>query len=124
MFKNSFPRKCATCGRVFENLEHYFRETLSLSKLGNTIQSSDDDGKPFVVVSRNCRCGSTLLEVFDDRRDRTEEGKRKRAEFGELLGLLVASGLEEEVARAELKKTMRGEGSDILKKFNPTGSSS
>lgn len=60
------------------------------------------------------------MEIFDDRRGQTEEGGRKRMEFNELLGLLMASGLEEDVVRTELRKAMRGEGSDILKRIQPT----
>jgi len=120
LIENSFPKRCANCGRVFENLEQYFRETRSLNRPGNPGQSYDDDGTPFVVVSRNCPCGSTLMEIFDDRRGQTEEGGRKRMEFNELLGLLMASGLEEDVVRTELRKAMRGEGSDILKRIQPT----
>ncbi len=114
MVESSFPKECANCGRVYENLEQYFRETKSLNGPDQSGQSYGDEGFPIVVVSRNCTCGSTLMKVFDDRRDQTEEGRRKRVEFNELLGLLVASGLDEGLARAELRKAVRGEGSDII----------
>lgn len=121
---NSFPRRCGNCDRVFENLDQYFNETRSLNGPDHPGQSYDDDGTSLVVVSRNCACGSTLMGVFEDRRDRSEEGERKRAEFEELLTLLVASGLEEGVARAELRKVIRGEGSDLLSRIQRTTSGS
>ena len=116
LFEKSFPKKCSNCGKEYATLEDYFCKTTSLGNLNNPFHFSDEDNRPFVMISRNCRCGSTLLEVFDDRRDHTEKGKKIREEFGELLGLLVASGLKEETARAELKKVMNGEESAILER--------
>ncbi|MFH0946592.1 MAG: oxidoreductase [Planctomycetota bacterium] len=114
LIDSSFPKRCGHCGRVFENLDQYFRETRSLNRPGVPGQLFDDESTRLVVVSRNCACGSTLMGVFDDRRDQSEEGKRRRVEFDELLGLLVATGLEGDYCRAELRNAVRGDGTDIL----------
>ena len=77
-------------------------------------QSLDDDGSAIVEVFRNCVCGSTLLEVFYDRRDQSPNGLKRRQRFGELLDKLVADGVAHDRARAELLKLVRGQPHDLI----------
>lgn len=53
----------------------------------------------FLEVFRDCRCGSTLMEMFHCRRDLTEPGIRKREIFDTLLQGLKKSGYETADAR-------------------------
>jgi hypothetical protein len=77
----------------------------------------DDDDEPIVELFRNCACGSTLLEFCSDRRDNSPAGIRRRRRFGELMVLLVSSGIKEFVARQELLKMLRGEKSEVIDKM-------
>lgn len=118
--ESSFPKKCASCGRIFESAEKYLLETLDLntSKTG-LKESQDDDGTKIVEVFRNCPCGSTLMDLFDNRRDLTETGAQRRKKFTELLKFLVDNRFDKKIARMELLKVMRGEKSELLSKISP-----
>lgn len=118
--ETSFPRTCSTCGRVYATAEQFLRETQGVS--GNRTglkESLDDDGSHIVEVFRNCVCGSTLMDVFGNRRDTSEAGVRRRKRFDELLAFLVSNGLEREMARTELLKVIRGGRSEILARYQP-----
>ena len=56
------------------------------------------------------------MDTFNNRRDLSEAGIRRRKKFGELVEKLVNAGYSHESARAELLKIMRGEDSILLKK--------
>ncbi len=119
--ESAFPKRCATCGRVYASAEEFLRETRTLRANSSGLkQSVDDDGSTIVELYRNCACGSTLMDFFVDRRDMSEAGLRRRRRFGELLERLVSAGLEREVARAELIKIVHGQPSEILRRFTPT----
>lgn len=72
---------------------------------------------------RNCSCGSTLMECFNDRRDTSNMGLKRRELFGRLMALLAKKGLPADNARAELLKLIHGEHSQVLEemgvKFKP-----
>jgi hypothetical protein len=112
--ETSFPRKCGTCGRVYATAEQFLLETQNVSG-GKTglKESMDDDGSHIVEVFRNCVCGSTLMDVFGNRRDTSEAGLRYRKRFDELIAFLAANGLEPDTARTELLKVMRGGHSEM-----------
>lgn len=111
----SFPKRCANCGAVYEDVHDYAQRTAPISSARSGLkQSRDDDGRTIVELFRNCACGSTLMDFFGDRRDLSDAGARRRQRFAELLTYLVGAGLDGVVARAELLKVMRGEASEIL----------
>ena len=69
----SFPKKCPNCGRVFATAEQYFTETEDLSAENRGLKAYTDAGTTTVVdVFRNCPCGSTLMESFDDHREQLQ----------------------------------------------------
>ncbi len=118
--ETTFPRTCATCGRVYETAEQYLRETGNVSGHNSGLKESlDDNGNHCVEVFRNCVCGSTLMNVFGNRRDTTAAGLRRRQRFNELIDFLVASELAVDVARRELLVVMRGGRSEILANYQP-----
>lgn len=118
--ESAFPKRCANCGRVYETAEQFMAETENINPDRTGLKSSvDDNGTPIVEAFRNCVCGSTLMDFFSDRRDVSDKGLARRKKFGEMLDYLVAQGLAFEVAQAELIKVLRGESSEILKKFRP-----
>lgn len=114
MRASAFPKKCPSCGKVYETADDFISQTKSLFGKSGLKQSIDDDDKSLVELFRNCGCGSTMMEEFRDRRDTSELGLRRREKFGQLLELLKQSGLDANAARQELLKVIRGENSEIL----------
>jgi hypothetical protein len=117
---NLFPKKCSNCGRVYKTAEEYIKETDPVYR-GSGLQSSEHlglkAGDPVVQLYRNCVCGSTMLTLFGDRRDKSEQGQKYRVMFDDLLQKIVSKGIDPKNARAELLKVMRGEQSKKLAKF-------
>lgn len=72
-------------------------------------QSFDDNNVAIVEVYRNCLCGSTLMDFFSDRRDRSEPSLRRRQLFERLLPLLQEKGMERAAARDYLLQVVRGQ---------------
>jgi hypothetical protein len=67
--RESFPKRCANCGRVFPTVEAFVRETSPAGIGGRGFKRSvDDAGAVIVELFRNCPCGSTLMDSFSDRR--------------------------------------------------------
>ena len=82
---SSFPKKCANCGRIFGSAEQYFTETIDISEQDRGLKSfTDDDTATVVEVFRNCPCGSTLMEMFDDHRDSSQEEIARKTSEEEL----------------------------------------
>lgn len=118
--ESAFPKRCANCGRVYQSADDFLSQTRHIAADKSGLKSStDDDGKVIVEVFRNCICGSTLMDVFNDRRDLSPKGLARREKFDELLEYLLQQGLDFDTARTELLKVLRGEQSEILKQFRP-----
>ena len=113
----SFPKRCAFCGREYATVEAYVRETEDVAGQSGLKKGFDDDDRPIVELFRNCVCGSTLMDCFNDRRDSSEGGLRRRKLFGKLMEVLTSKGMAENVARDELLKVLRGERSAVLEKL-------
>ena len=113
----TFPKRCAACGMEYTTVEDYIRDTEDISGQSGLKKGYDDDDKPIVELFRNCPCGSTLMDCFSDRRDLSEAGLKRRKLFGQLMEMLTSKGLEENVARTELKKILRGKPSAVLEKL-------
>jgi hypothetical protein len=111
----AFPKRCLRCGRHFATAEDFIRSTQTVRTGDSGLKSvRDESDRPMVELFRNCPCGSTLMDRFDDRRDLNEPGLRRRKLFGRLLQLLVTKGMSAELARVELLKLLRGEPSATL----------
>ena len=111
----SFPKRCNSCGRVFNSAEEFAAATQSVQAGRSGLkQSVGDDGQTIVELFRNCPCGSTLMDTFDNRRDATSAGIKRRQRFHEVLQMLRSRGVDPAQARSELLKLMRGQPSAIL----------
>ncbi|MCK0507765.1 oxidoreductase [Aromatoleum anaerobium] len=111
----AFPKHCAVCGRSYRDADDYVAQTQRVgSGRSGLRQTKDDNGQVILELFRNCVCGSTLMDCFNNRRDTSEAGLRRRARFNELVDSLVAKGLERERARAELLNILRGKPSALL----------
>jgi hypothetical protein len=121
--ESSFPKKCSSCGVVYESSEQFVQKTVDVAGRSGLKSSEDDCGDQIVELFRNCICGSTLMECFNDRRDLSKSGLRRRELFGRLLVMLEKKGLPADQARAELLKLTRGRQSRVLEqmgiKFKP-----
>lgn len=117
---SAFPKVCSNCGRTYEFAEDFLTQTRSTNTERSDLkQSWEDNDASIVEVFRNCLCGSTLMDSFNDRRDDFAEGRKRRQKFTELQNYLVEQGMREDIARKELLKVSRGEGSELLKKCRP-----
>jgi hypothetical protein len=111
----AFPKQCPSCGRRYESAEEFIRATQSIREGISGLKSAvDEEAQPMVELYRNCPCGSTLMDCFDDRRDLSQPGLKRRKLFGQLLGMLHRKGVQTHIARAELIRLMRGEQSPVL----------
>jgi len=118
--ESAFPKKCTNCGRLFVSAEQFLLETQDINASTTGLkQSEGDDGSKIIEVFRNCPCGSTLMEFFNDRRDTSEAGIKRRGKFEELMSFLQNNNLDKTTARMELIKVLRGEKSEILSKMRP-----
>lgn len=116
--ESAFPKRCRNCGRVFETAEQFLYETKHIDQSRSGLkQSRDDNDATIVEVYRNCLCGSTLMDFFSDRRDLSEVGLRRRDKFNKLIEQLVARGWSQQLARSELLKILRGEGSELIEQL-------
>jgi len=114
----SFPKKCTSCGRRFESAEEFIRQTETAREGISGLKSTQDDSdRPIVELFRNCLCGSTLMDCFNDRRDLSHPGLRRRKLFGQLLNMLQGKGMSASMARVELIKILKGEPSSVLAKI-------
>lgn len=112
---SNFPKRCRNCGRVYASADEFFAATQPVRADHTGLkQGVDDAGQPVVELFRNCACGSTLLESFHNRRDRSTAGLKRRARFTELLEKLEAAGVGTETAAAELLKMMRGQPNALI----------
>jgi hypothetical protein len=110
----AFPRTCPTCGRVYKDFDQFLHDTQPLARHSGLKEVEEEDCSLAVEVYRNCVCGSTLMDLAQDRRDESEEGRKRRSEFEAMLLKLTQRGMAEEVAHAELLKLMHGEVSTVI----------
>ncbi|MDP2809338.1 MAG: oxidoreductase [Rhodocyclaceae bacterium] len=119
--ESAFPKQCRNCGRTYQTAAEFVAATQPLAPDKSGLkQSIDDDGRAIVELFRNCVCGSTLMDSFNDRRDLSEGGLRRRQRFGELVEYLQGQGLPRLTARDELLKVVRGQPSELLRDLKVT----
>jgi len=114
LLQASFPKKCGTCGRMFQTLDDFLEATLGLGAGGQFMNLAEADGGPIIDLFRNCPCGSTLMVLFKDRRDTSDHGQLMRDKFGRLLDQLIEHGLTRQQARDELLRILHGKPSELL----------
>lgn len=75
----------------------------------NGFREVSDESGPFLEVFRNCVCGSTLMSLFESRRDVSEKGDRRRKLFDDCLNAMVTGGIPVETARIMLRNLIRND---------------
>ena len=118
---SAFPKSCKCCGRTFASAEAFLAETHDLPSAASPLKAAREvDGSTLLEVFRNCPCGSTLMDEFQDRRDNSEQGCRRRELFRQLLETLQNDfGFDEQAARTELLGVMHGKPSLRLAEILP-----
>lgn len=102
----SFPKKCASCNRVYSDLQDFVARTRALSQSGGLLEQLDDAARDVIDLNRNCACGSTLMVVISERRDISDAGKALRRDFQRALDDMTAGGVDAKYARRHLLDLM------------------
>ncbi len=114
-----FPKRCPNCGKFYADSHAFLTETTPVKDMSFHDRSglfSLAGMRPVAAISvfRNCICGSTMMADFHDRRDLSEKGMQRRAHFDAVIQTLCNHGIQDEEARTELRKVLRGEDSTKL----------
>lgn len=88
-YASTFPKKCNTCERVYQDRNDYLQNTLPLNPRHVESGTIEDQGR--IIEYRNCHCGSSLVIVTPCRRDLSPFGQQCRAYFD----ICVARFIEE-----------------------------
>ncbi len=116
-----FPRPCSNCGFVFQSLEDFIAKTHPVPTHHGLMDYPDQkNNRKIVGLYRNCRCGSTLMALCNDRRDTSPQALQRRQTFDQLLALLSQHNLEADEARNALLHLLHGEKSAPLEKLGIT----
>lgn len=112
---SAFPKQCRCCGRRYDSPSDFVTRTKPPRQGGDGIKPSrSDDGAPLLELYRNCVCGSTLMDFFNDRRDLSAAGQKRRETFAGLIDTLARQGWDRLAARQELLKALSGEATPLL----------
>ena len=118
--ESAFPKKCACCGRSYKTAKEFLHATEKIPTASSSMKSAiEEDGSTIVEVFRNCPCGSTLMDEFNDRRDMSERGNKRRRHFNRMMDYLEQKGIAKDISRVELIKVLRGQKSEILATIPP-----
>lgn len=110
----SFPQECNTCGKVYDSLAELLDDTDTVGEPGTFVDSLGYEDSPFIDMCRNCSCGSSLMVVFESRRDLSEAGQKRREKFQTMMELVVSEGVDRGTARTELLKILSGRPSKVI----------
>ena len=99
--QKTYPKKCNSCGMLFNNHAEFLNNTTEINK-GSLGQGP----KETVLVYRNCKCGSTITAKVTDLRDYSEEGIARRDEFRKRLSEYEKQGMDKKNAIELVKKEM------------------
>jgi hypothetical protein len=107
--ESAFPKNCRNCGRAYGTAREFIEETQPVRAGETGLKQGYGEGDLAIVeLFRNCVCGSTLMDVFSDRRDLSAAGERRRSQFDKLLPNLQQKGLGRAQARDYLLQVLRG----------------
>lgn len=101
----TFPLTCPECQRQFTDLKDYLAHTTRVNTTPGLAERSAADG-PFVLLVRNCLCGTPLPLECRDRRDQTADGVNRRTRFASLVKLLTDTGIPLRQAETEVRRLL------------------
>lgn len=107
LYKSMFPRVCKACGHIYKNYDDLKERSFSKAPAGFKTysawlfgRSEDEVDKNIVAGFWDCRCGSTLTFVGEDRR---HDDSLDRQLFERIMLALAGLGVEQDDARDRLK---------------------
>lgn len=111
---SAFPKTCGNCGKVYRFPSDFFASSRPINNRTGLKSSLGENDQPIIEVFRNCECGSTLMDFFEDRRDNSAKGLKRREVFGRMMELLQQRGLAAAESRLELIGLMNGRPSEKI----------
>lgn len=116
--ESAFPKRCRNCGRTYASSAEFIAATRPVTANQSGLKATqDEDGTVILELFRNCVCGSTLMDAFNDRRDTSGKGQKRRGRFADIQAHLIRQGVPPETAHAELLKVVHGHSSELLARF-------
>ena len=113
--EGAFPKECSGCGKVYDTLEEFVENTSPVDS-SQGLKEAGGALKPLIEMSRLCECGTGMTAQCEDRRAHSALGLKRRDLFEHLLSILSEGGMPRGMAKSEILKVMRGEGSNLLSK--------
>lgn len=102
---DTFPLRCPECQRQFTDLKDYLAHTTRVTTSSGLAEHTGASGT-FVLLTRNCLCGTPLPLECRDRRDQTAAGVSRRNRFASLVTLLTDTGMPLRQAEAEVRRLL------------------
>ncbi len=101
-----FPLVCPRCQRRFTEINDFISRTTPIFQSSGLMEREEPDGT-FVLLLRNCLCGTSLALRCHDRRNRSATGRVRRDSYDALVGLLVEVGYDSDQASREARRLLR-----------------
>jgi hypothetical protein len=101
-----FPLVCPRCQRRFTHIHDFLARTTPIFQSSGLMERQDPDSGTFVLLLRNCLCGTSLALRCQDRRNQSDRGRLRRDRYGLLVNLLVEVGVESDRAQREVRKLL------------------
>ena len=101
-----FPFLCTRCQRRFTDLQDFVSRTTPIFQSSGLMEREDQAAGTFVLLLRNCLCGTSLALRCRDRRVTSNQGLMRRGRFDALVALLVEVGVEPDQARTEIRRLL------------------
>lgn len=114
---DDFPKTCRNCGRTYQTIGEFIRDTVSTTQGAGLKQGFTDDEQAIVELFRNCQCGSTLMSPVQSRRGSSDLASECREQFDTLVAQMAAAGKTHESAREDLRQVITGGYGDILEQL-------
>lgn len=114
MSSETLPVHCFSCGKEYKTLTDFIGLTTSVENEPALIEKKSGD-QLVVQLVRLCSCGSEVLIRFQDRRDTSERGEKKRALFDRIQQQLMSEGVEKKEAHSEILNLIYGRPCPVMK---------
>lgn len=101
-----FPLTCSRCQRRFVDVHDFIGRTTPIFHSSGLMEREDPGTGTFVLLMRNCLCGTSLALNCQDRRNRTDQGVLRRKRYDTLVSLLIEVGVDAEQARGEVRRLL------------------
>ncbi|HYD83253.1 MAG TPA: hypothetical protein VEA63_04360 [Opitutus sp.] len=102
-----FPLTCERCQRRFTSLKDFVARTTPIFRSTGLMERDDPVIGSFVLLLRNCLCGTSLALRCNDRRDHSPDGRARRSQFDELVRLLTDAGVDSEEANSAARRALQ-----------------